>query len=170
MFGMTIECALKAEITELYDTESHLVQGLTMLLKRSESSELRRALKDQREQTQEHLRRLERIFSDRRWKVASGPGDVVKALIQTTQSFLDGSAPSAVVDAYVAGTTLRAQSLLIAGYRHGAALATALELSDLHDSLQYSLDEELDSSERLATLARTEIIPSAVRLNLAVPV
>jgi ferritin-like metal-binding protein YciE len=170
MLGMTIDCALRAESCELYDTESHLVQGLTVLLRKSQSEELRRALADQREQTQEHLRRLERIFSERKWQVARGSGAVVNAILQGARSFLDDLAPSATVDSYVVGVVLRSQSLVVASYRQAAALATAMDLKDVHDSLQHSLDEELDSSERLVTLARAEIIPAAVRQGSAVPV
>jgi ferritin-like metal-binding protein YciE len=160
---MTIHCALEAELRELYDTESRLVQGLTSLRGRTHSGELRNLLGDQREQTLEHIRRLERIFSDMKLPISRGPGEAASVIIQKAGSLLLETEPSGATDAHIVGAVLRAQSLLTAGYRHAAALAEALGMSRLHRSLQWSLEEESVLVDRLLALSRNEIIPPTVR-------
>src|SRR5258706_13763527 len=113
--GMTIQDVLRDSIGELYDSESHLVQGLTVLCRKSRDEELRCALSDRREHALEHVRRLERILSVMTWEVVRGPGSAVAAILQGAQAFLGDAEASDVVDVSIAGAMMRGHGLRLSG-------------------------------------------------------
>lgn len=160
---MDIHSVMMKEIQKLYDTETQLLQALTFLAQNAQSEDLRTALMDHREETQEHIRRLEEICAEMNWPCMGEQSMVTRALVQEAEQMFTGVTPSAVTDACIIGAAQKAEHLEMASYGTAAALADAMDHDNAKHLLGKTLDEEKDADKKLSKLAEHGINEAAVQ-------
>jgi len=152
------------ELKDLYSAEHQLVKALPKMAKAADNLQLRDAFTMHLQQTEEHARRIEEIFSagldgsPRGRKCAAMEG-----LVEEGKQVLDeGGAPD-VVDAALIGAAQRVEHYEIAGYGTARAHAQQLGYANAARLLQQTLSEESAANEKLNQIAEDSVNVSAAQ-------
>ena len=157
----TLREALVNEIKDLYHAEKQLVRALPKLSKGAASAELKDALDTHLEETERQVTRLEEVFEhlDERVKAKNCPG--MAGIIEEGSEILSEDFDKMAMDAAIIAAAQRAEHYEIAAYGTAAAWAEALGMSDVHDLLMQTLDEEKAADRKLSALAEQGINAAA---------
>jgi ferritin-like metal-binding protein YciE len=147
------------ELKDLYSAENQLVKALPSMAKAADSQELKRALEEHLRQTQQHAKRLEKIFEGLDAKPRGKKCVGMEGLIEEGKELLQmrSEADPAVLDAGLIGAAQRVEHYEIAGY--GTARTHAEQLGHRRDAeiLQQTLDEESAANEKLTQIAEGSV-------------
>jgi ferritin-like metal-binding protein YciE len=157
----TLRDALLEEVKDLYDAEKQLVKALPKMAKAATSDDLRTALESHLEETRNHVTRLEQVFEqlDERPKGKHCAG--IAGIIEEGSEALEEDAHEPVMDAMIIASGQRAEHYEIAAYGTVIAWAEALELNDVMELLNETLEEEKAADEKLTQLAEAGINEAA---------
>ena len=157
----TLHDALVEELMDLYDCEKQLTKALPKLVKAATSDELRAALEEHLEETENQVARIEQIFEllveEAKGKRCTG----IAGIIEEGAEALKADAEGAVMDALIIASAQRAEHYEIGAYGTVCAWAEALELSEVATLLHETLDEEKAADQKLSALAELGINEAA---------
>ncbi len=164
MAMQTLHDLIVLELKDLYSAENQLIQALPKMAKAADNLQLRDAFTMHLQQTEEHARRIEEIFSAGldgsprgKWCAA------MEGLVEETKQVLDeGGAPD-VVDAALIGASQRVEHYEIAGYGTARAHAQQLGYANAARLLQQTLSEESAANEKLNQIAEASVNVSAAQ-------
>jgi ferritin-like metal-binding protein YciE len=152
-------------LKDLYSAEKQILRALPKVAKSVESEELRSALEEHVQQTEEQVERLEHIFkrlgASTRGKKCKG----MEGLIEENKELLDEDAAPEVLDAGLIVGQQKIEHYEIAGY--GSAVTFAKLLGDEESArlLAKTLDEEERTDKRLTDIAKSTINVQAAHQN-----
>ncbi len=141
------------ELRDLYSAEQQLVQALPKMANAASSSELRMAFNEHLEQTQNHVRRLDKIFSSLGMNKDGEMCKGMQGLIREGEDIINATGSSIVKDAALIGAAQRVEHYEIAGYGTARTYAEELGFSEAAKMLQDTLDEEGMTNKKLTKLA-----------------
>jgi len=164
----SLQVLLVQEIKDLYSAETQLVKALPKMAKAATNEDLKEGFTSHLEETKGQVERLEKVA-----KIlgASPKGKVCKAmkgLVEEGAEAIEEEGDAVIKDLALIGAAQRVEHYEIAGYGTARALAEALQLSDVVDLLQATLDEESTCDTTLTELAESllaeagELAPDAV--------
>jgi ferritin-like metal-binding protein YciE len=164
MAMQTLHDLIVLELKDLYSAENQLTKALPQMAKAADNLQLRDAFTMHLQQTEEHARRIEEIFSAGldgsprgKWCAA------MEGLVEETKQVLDeGGAPD-VVDAALIGAAQRVEHYEIAGYGTARAHAQQLGYANAARLLQQTLSEESAANEKLNQIAEASVNVSAAQ-------
>jgi ferritin-like metal-binding protein YciE len=145
------------ELQDLHSAEKQIVAALPKMAKQAKSDELKNAFQTHLEQTQGHLERLEKIFSDLELSAGRHKCKAMEGLIHEASELLKEDADEAVLDAAMIGAAQRVEHYEIAGYGTARTYAEMLGHTDAAELLQQTLDEEKETDQLLTELALTSV-------------
>lgn len=150
------------ELQELYSIESQLIEELPKMAKAATSPELKQALKEHLKETQHQLKRLEQIFHrlDKKGNVNHSQG--IKSILKDGEHMVMHQEKSATKDAAIISATQKVEHYEIAAYGTAKAHAKCLDLTDIADILDESLDEEANADKKLTKLAEGTMFVSGI--------
>ena len=143
------------ELRDLYDAETQLTKALPKMAKAASSDELRSAFEEHLEQTQEHVNRLERAFELLDVPAKRKSCKAMAGLLAEGEEHIAEKAPPAIKDAGLIGAAQKVEHYEIASYGTARTFARVLELEDVADLLQETLDEEGETDKRLTQIAES---------------
>ena len=153
--------ALIEEMRDLYNAEKQIVKALPKLAKSTSSPDLREAFETHLEETHNQVTRLEQAFelleTPAKGKPCPGMAGIIEEGSEVMQQDVDG----AVLDAMLIAAAQRVEHYEIGAYGTAKAWAEALQLDDVADLLQQTLDEEKAADEKLTALAEEGINDAA---------
>jgi ferritin-like metal-binding protein YciE len=123
---------------------------------------LRSAIEEHLKETREQVTRLDRIFEIVGRKPARDECQAMQGLLEEADEVISASGDRQVKDAVLIGALQRVEHYEIAGYGTARAFAEQLDLDDVADLLQESLDEESAADSKLTTLAEGGLFSSGV--------
>ena len=141
------------ELQDLYDAEQQLIIALPRMAAAADSQDLREAFNDHLSETRNHLARLDKAFTKLGTVKTGVTCEAMKGLIKEVDSIIDTYGDPKVKDAALIGAAQRVEHYEIAAYGTARTFAEELDLSDIADLLQDTLDEEADADEHLTDLA-----------------
>src|ERR1700730_18582379 len=124
----SMEDLFLAEIEDLYDCERRLTKALPKMAKASASPELRKAFEAHLQETQGHVERLERVFSEMGKKPKAETCEAIKGLIEEGEEMISSTEESPVRDAGIIAAANRVEHYEIAAYGSARAFAQTLGL------------------------------------------
>lgn len=149
------------ELKDLYSAEQQILKALPKMEKAATSSELKDAFRHHMDQTQEQVKRLDRIFveldASPRGKKCLG----MQGLIEESKEFLGERADPSVRDAGLISEAQRVEHYEMAGYGSVRTYAKMLGYQDAAKALQQTLNEEGETDHALTRLAESLINPEA---------
>jgi ferritin-like metal-binding protein YciE len=148
------------ELKDLYSAEKQLLAALPKMAKAAASEELRTAFNEHRDQTEEQLHRLERIFQEMDMVPRAKKCEGIAGIIEESAEFLKKNVDPQVRDAALIASAQKAEHYEIAGYGTLRAWARLLGQQLAAGLLQQTLNEESETDERLTGLAE-QINPRA---------
>lgn len=158
----SLNALLVEELRDLYDAEKRLARALPGLITVSESRSLSDALRNQIDETNEHVKRLEDAFAllDRPANAKMCRG--MRSLIEEggEQVAADYDNPS-LRDAAIIGAVQRVEHYEIAAYGTAIAHARLLDLAEVAELLEETLNEEKAADMILTAIAQSTVNPMA---------
>lgn len=151
------------QLRDLYSAETQILKALPQMAERSTHPELRAGFEQHVTQTEEQVRRLERIFDDLGVKPSGHHCKGMEGLLKEGQEMLREKAAPDVLDAGLIAAAQRVEHYEIAGYGCVRTYARMLGLTAHADMLQTTLDEEGQTDHRLSDMAERVINLDALR-------
>lgn len=149
-------------LRDLYDAEQQITQALPGVIEAVSAAELRKALEHHLEVTHGQIERLERIFSE----LGETPGGKsckgMEGLVEEADEAVQEHSSGALRDALIIAGAQRIEHYEISGYGTAKAWAEELELEDVVDLLDETLDEEAEADERLNAIATGGLLTEGV--------
>ncbi len=138
-----------AELEEIYDAENQLIKALPKMAEAATHEELKDAFLSHLAETEEHVRRLEKIFDILGEKAAARKSKAMQSLI------IEGSelAEEDFGDASLICASQKIEHYEIASYGCLRSWAQLLDMDDPANLLEETLDEENAADEHLTSLA-----------------
>ena len=142
------------ELRDLYSAESQLVKALPKLAKAADSDELREGFEEHLEQTQGHVDRLEKIFSDLGENPKGKKCVGMEGLVKEGSEVMGEDFEGAVMDAALIGAAQRVEHYEIAAYGTVCEFSRILGESEHTSLLEQTLEEEKETDQKLTELAK----------------
>ena len=136
-------------LQELYYTEQNLVDALEKLAEQTEDETAKRAFSEHRDQTKNHVDRLEQVFEQLGEEAQTREDQVVAAMIEEHEQFA-GENQGDVLDRYNIATGQKTEHHEIAAYGNLTSLAGKQGHDEAADLLEETLREEEQALEELS--------------------
>lgn len=157
----TLEDLLHQELKDLYSAETQLVKALPKMAKAAHNEELRGGFEHHLEQTKGHVERLDQIGEILGVKLTGHKCKAMEGLIKEGSEMIEEDAEATVKDAGLIGAAQRVEHYEIAGYGTASSLAKRLGHKDVVSLLRETLQEEVDTDEKLTDVAENTIYAEA---------
>ena len=161
MAGNTLRDSLVDEVKDMYNAEKQLTKALPKLAKGATSEELRTALENHLEETQNQVAKLERVFELLDETVRGKHCAGMAGIIEEGSDLLEEDFEDAVMDACIIAAAQKSEHYEITSYGTMIAWAEALELTEVAGILNEILEEEKAADEKLSALAESGINEAA---------
>lgn len=156
------------ELEYAFDCEQKLVKkGLPTMIKEVNSPELKRALEQHLQETNNHVTRLERVFSTAGLEAKTRGNEIVDEMESAVKDTISHIESSALRDAALIVNANKVEHYEMAIYGSLASFAQQLGLQDAVTSLKQTLEEEKAADAKLTQLAETVINPTATQQKRA---
>jgi ferritin-like metal-binding protein YciE len=152
---------LEDELKDLYNAENQLVKALPKMAKKANSPTLQQAFSDHLEETQGHVKRLERIGELMQVKLRGKVCKAMQGLVEEGKEVLEEDGDPAVMDAALIGAAQRVEHYEIAAYGTARAIAEKMGEDRVASLLQETLDEEGAADRKLTEISEGEVLQSA---------
>lgn len=163
----TLEDLLIHEIKDLYSAETQLVKALPKMAKAATSPTLKEGFKTHLEETKNHVERLRQAAE----LLGASPRGLtckaMKGLVEEGSEAIEEDAEASIKDLSLITAAQKVEHYEISGYGSACALAECLELDEVFQLLQTTLDEEVATDEKLTGVAET-IVENAPRAAVGV--
>src|SRR5919198_6686326 len=151
------------QLQDLHSAEQQILDALPKMIDKASHAELRQGFELHLRQTEEQVRRLERIFESLGEDSAGEECEGMKGLLKEGAKVMKERADSDVLDAAMIAAAQRVEHYEIAGYGCARTYAEALGRPEDADLLQQTLDEEGETDKKLTQIAEQVVNPDAQR-------
>lgn len=148
-------------LQDVYFAEKELLKALPELARKSANRTLRQAFADHRDETEEHVERLEKVFDAIGKKPRAKICDAMLGIIAEGQHVIDEVEDDAVRDAGIVAAVQAAKHYEIARYGTLRAWAELLREDEIVELLSDTLEEEKQADELLSWIAEGGVNASA---------
>jgi ferritin-like metal-binding protein YciE len=153
----SLETLLLHEVQDLYSAEKQLVKALPKVAKKASSPQLRSAVEQHLEQTEQHVNRLEQVFE----LLGASPKEhtckAMKGLIKEADDIISEDASPATRDAAIIAAAQKVEHYEIASYGTARKWAETVGRNDITRLLEQTFNEEEQTDRRLTELAMSGI-------------
>jgi ferritin-like metal-binding protein YciE len=153
----TLEDLYTDLLKDLYSAEKQLVKALPKLAKNAQSPDLQKAFQEHLKQTEGHVERIERIFSDLDGSPRGKKCVGMEGLIEEGNELLQEDVQPDVLDAGLIAAAQKVEHYEIASYGTARAWAERLGYDQAARLLQQTLDEESMANEKLTRIAESHV-------------
>jgi ferritin-like metal-binding protein YciE len=150
----TLNDLLIEQLQDLYDAEHRLIEALPKMRDAATSSELKNAFDMHLDETKNHVRRLENVFSQLGVEAERQTCPAMKGLIKEGQEMIDADGDPGVKDSALIAAAQRVEHYEMAGYGSVRTFARRLGLGQIADTLQMTLEEEGAADKKLTQVAQ----------------
>jgi ferritin-like metal-binding protein YciE len=146
------------QLKDIYWAEKHLVPALQKMQKAATSPELAASFEKHRNETQEHVTRLEEVFELLGEKPAAKTCEAMKGLIEEAQSILEDTEKGTMIrDAGLILAGQKVEHYEIATYGTLRTFAECMGHNDVADLLNQTLENEKATDQALTRAAESSI-------------
>src|SRR5260370_13907577 len=150
-----------ALLQDVYSAEKELLKALPELAKKSTNKTLRQAFADQRDETEEHVERLEKVFAAIGKTLRGKICEAVLSIIAEGRRVIDEVEDDAVRDAGILAAVQAAAHYQISPYGTVRAWAELLGEDEIVELLSGTLEEVKHADELLSWIAEGGVNASA---------
>lgn len=154
------------ELHDILSSEEQIVDALPGMVKAAESPDLKNAFESHLKETKGQIKRLEKIFKLLKVKKSEKFCKATKGLIQECKEVLkDFKTKSSLRDAALISKSQRIEHYEISAYGTVRTYASELDLNEIADLLQDTLDEEANADKKLTKIAEGGLFKTGVNLQ-----
>ncbi len=165
----TMEELFVDELRDLYDAEKQLTKALPKMAEAASSEDLREALEEHLEETNNQVGRLERIFESLDQKPTGKKCAAMTGLIKEGDEIAGESEETPVRDAGLIAAAQKVEHYEIAGYGSARAHARLLGNEEAAQLLEETLEEEKAADQKLNELAESMVNEEAAGVQKTRP-
>jgi ferritin-like metal-binding protein YciE len=144
-------------LKDLYSAETQLVKALPKVAKAVDNDQLRMAIEQHLDETEEHVNRLEQIFDKLGEKPTGKKCHGMEGLIEENKEMMGEDAEPDVMDAGLIVGCQKVEHYEIAGYGSAVTFAKLLGDNEAARLLGQTLDEEKAADKKLSDIAESSI-------------
>ena len=150
------------QLRDLYSAETQLIEALPKMAEAATAPDLKKGFTDHLKQTQEHVKRLERIFKGLNEDPEGETCKGMEGLIKEGSQMAKSKGEDAARDAGLIAAAQRVEHYEIAAYGTVRTYAELLGYDEHVTLLEKTLNEEEETDERLTQLAESHINEDAL--------
>ncbi len=153
----SMEDLLLHEVKDLYSAEKQLIKTLPKVAQKASSPQLKDALEEHLQQTEEHANRLEQIFEmlGERAKAVTCKG--MEGILDEGSEVMKMRGTPETLDAAIIMAAQKVEHYEIAAYGSAATWAAMIGRSDIKKLLGQTLREEEQTDQKLTKLAESGV-------------
>ena len=151
------------QIQDLYDAEQRLTKALPRMAEAASNQQLKSAFQQHLRETEQHVTRLEKVFSVMGVNAQRDTCEAMKGLIAEGEEVISARGDAEVKDAALIAAAQRVEHYEIAGYGTVRTLAQHLGQQEVARILQQTLDEEGACDKKLTQIAEATVNVGAAR-------
>ena len=151
----TLEDAYVEQLKDLYSAETQLIKALPKMARAAHNPELKQGFEEHLEQTKQHAARLEEIFEGLDEKPTGKKCKAMAGLVEEGAETISEEASPEVKDALLIAAAQRVEHYEIAGYGTVKTYANLLGHEDAAALLEETLQEEVETDEKLTEAAES---------------
>jgi ferritin-like metal-binding protein YciE len=144
---------LQEQLEDIVSAERQLVSALPKMAQAASSDELRQAIEHHLEETRGHVQRVEEALRELGVTSAKTVCEGMKGLIAEGEEIVRATGDSMAKDAALIGAAQRVEHYEIAAYGTARQLADDLDLGEIRDLMDQTLDEESQADKLLTKIA-----------------
>jgi ferritin-like metal-binding protein YciE len=160
----SFESLFEGQLYDLYDAENRLLEALPKMAEAADSPDLKQAFSMHLGETEQHVKRIERIFTSLGKEAKRETCVAMKGLIAEGDEMIKAKADPAVKDAGLIAAAQRVEHYEMAGYGSARTFAEYLGHSEAATLLQQTLKEEETADDTLTTIAEQSVNTRALRV------
>lgn len=141
------------ELKDLYSAENQLLKALPKIAKAATSEELKQALHTHQQQTEEHVRRLDKIGRQLDETLKGKKCKAMEGLIEEGKEIIAEEGDETMLDLALIGAAQKVEHYEIAAYGTARTLAELMGEDQIATILQETLDEEGETDKLLTEIA-----------------
>ena len=145
------------ELKDLYWAESALVKAIPKMIKNASSQDLNDVLTTHLEETKEHVSRLESIFTLIKVKAVAKKCEAMDGLIKEATDIMESCEEGSMRDAGIISAAQKVEHYEIASYGTLRQFAETLDLPEVSQLLESTLQEEKEADLKLSDVAMDAI-------------
>jgi len=157
----SLEELLQEELKDLYDAEKQLTKALPKMSKKATARELKQAIDDHLQQTEQHVDRLEEVFDHLGIPAKGKKCKGMQNLIAEGDDMIGDAGEDASRDAVMIAAAQKVEHYEIAGYGTARTWATLLGKDDVAALLERTLEEEKEADQKLTSIAENVVNAAA---------
>lgn len=151
------------ELMDLYSAEQQITKALPKIIDKTQSPELRTALKNHLEETRNHVTRLEQVFEMHGEEPKKQKCKGMEGVLEEGDELVGKDAPPAVRDAAIISACQRVEHYEMAAYGTVRTFAEQMGHERAAAVLKETLDEEEAADEKLTEIANARVNVEASR-------
>lgn len=148
-------------LQDIYTAEKKILQSLPNMAKHAETDELKQALERHKNETQEHVHRLEEVFKMIGQKPKGIACKAIEGIIEEAKQEMSEIEDEAVCDAAILASAQAVEHYEITRYGTLTTWAKELGHNDAANLLHQTLEEEKRTDEMLTQMAKQKINKAA---------
>lgn len=146
------------ELKDIYWAETHLADKLPKMSEKATSKRLVKAIKDHKNETDNHVKRLEKIFEAIDEKAKGITCEAMKGLLKEAEDILEDTESDTMVrDAGIIIASQKVEHYEIASYGALINLAKTMGISEAAGLLNETLKEEKKADTTLTEIAKEDV-------------
>ncbi len=158
LFSMKLEnlqSLFVEQLRDLYDGEKQITKALPKLIEKANNPELKDALQEHLDVTNEQINRLDQIFQILGEKASGETCKGMKGVLAEGDSVVGNTEDKSVRDASIIASAQRVEHYEIAGYGTVRTYAKLLGKNDIANLLEQTLQEEKEADQTLSEIAES---------------
>jgi ferritin-like metal-binding protein YciE len=153
----TLDDLLMNQLEDLYDAEQQILDALPKMEQAATHPQLRSAFREHLNQTQEHVSRLDQVFSMMNYQAERETCEAMKGIISEGEEAIDAEGDPAVKDAALIAAAQRVEHYEIASYGTARTLAQQMGRREVANLLQETLENEKQTDQKLTQIAESSV-------------
>ncbi len=149
----SLQDALVHELKDLYSAETQLTKALPKMIKKANDEELRSALEQHLEETENQVERLKEALDHLEENTGRKKCEAMSGLIEEGEELMKEETTDEVHDALLIAAGQKVEHYEIASYGTAMAWCNVLGLNEVADLLEASLEEEKAADKKLTEIA-----------------
>ncbi len=150
-------------VRDMYYAERQILKALPKMARAAQADELKQALTEHRDQTEQHVERLQQVFEALGERARGVTCEAIVGLVGEGEEIIQATEPGPVRDAGLIGCAQAVEHYEIARYGMLVAWAKASGVKAAVAPLEQTLAEEKKTDALLNDLATRQVNPDATR-------
>jgi ferritin-like metal-binding protein YciE len=151
------------EIKDLYNAEKQITKALPQMAKKASSDELRQAFEEHLKETENQIQRLEKVFKELDMAPKGKKCEGIAGIISEGKEMMKEIDEPSLLDAALISAAQKVEHYEIASYGTVRTYAEMLNMENVANLLQETLDEESQANEKLTKLALNGVNEEALQ-------